>query len=161
MGCIKHLYILANEAKDMKDFKLKVNKFLVEKKLSESEIKEMETYLENIYKDIQNSKSKLDKYFCDTSSSSRISKLYSIKSELKHAPKNVKLAFNNLIEYFSEKEITNKEEFSSYVHNLMKNAHGDNYSEDVTNKTIEGIIKDHPEEDWGNLIGRIKNSFKK
>lgn len=63
---------------------------------------------------------------------------------------------------FSEKsfsKITTEEEFREYAHNVMKKAHGDEYSEEVTNKVVDDLIKDNPDADYGELIGRLTSGF--
>jgi hypothetical protein len=59
---------------------------------------------------------------------------------------------------FSE-SITTDEEFRSYAHNLMKNAHGDSYSEEKTNKVVDDLLKNHQGSDYGELIGRLKSGM--
>lgn len=65
----------------------------------------------------------------------------------------------SLNEVKSFSEITSKEEFSEYIHKVMKEAHGDDYSEETTNKLIEDLIKDNPDASWGELIGRATSGF--
>lgn len=48
--------------------------------------------------------------------------------------------------------------FRSYVHNLMKAAHGENYDEAITDEVVDGVIRDS--EDLGEAVGKIKNSGK-
>lgn len=45
-------------------------------------------------------------------------------------------------------------EMRDAVHNKMKIAHGDNYSEEVTNQVIDGILKDNPDAGLGEVFGR-------
>lgn len=56
-------------------------------------------------------------------------------------------------------EITTPEEFREYAHNVMKNAHGDNYSEEVTDKVVDDLLKDNPGANYGELIGRLNSGF--
>jgi len=67
--------------------------------------------------------------------------------------------FNARSKKFSNNEITTEEEFREYAHNVMKNAHGDNYSEEVTNKVVDDLIKDNPDADYGELIGRLTSGL--
>lgn len=55
--------------------------------------------------------------------------------------------------------INSDEDFRNYAHNLMKNAHGDEYSEDTTNKVVDDLIKNNPAADYGELIGRLVSGF--
>lgn len=59
----------------------------------------------------------------------------------------------------SDTKITTEEEFREYAHNVMKNAHGDNYSEELTNKVVDDLIKDNPDADYGELIGRLTSGL--
>lgn len=55
-------------------------------------------------------------------------------------------------------EITSDDEFRSYAHNLMKNAHGDNYSEEVTDKVVNDLL-DSEYDNFGELIGRLTSGL--
>lgn len=57
-------------------------------------------------------------------------------------------------------EITNDEQFRSWVHNTMKNAHKDKYDEAKTDKVVDGLLEKHQGADYGELIGRVKSSLK-
>jgi hypothetical protein len=63
------------------------------------------------------------------------------------------------IEGKSFSDIDNAEDFRKYAHNVMKQAHGDDYSEEVTNKVVDDLIKDNPNAEWGELIGRLTSGF--
>jgi len=56
-------------------------------------------------------------------------------------------------------EIKSEDEFRKYAHTVMKQAHGDEYSEETTNKVVDDLIKDNPNADWGELIGRLTSGF--
>jgi hypothetical protein len=56
-------------------------------------------------------------------------------------------------------EIKSEDEFRKYAHTVMKEAHGDNYSEEVTNKVVDDLIKDNPNAEWGELVGRLTSGF--
>jgi hypothetical protein len=55
--------------------------------------------------------------------------------------------------------VNSDKEFREYAHNVMKNAHGDDYSEEVTNKVVDDLLKDNPTADYGELIGRLVSGF--
>lgn len=55
--------------------------------------------------------------------------------------------------------INSADEFRDYAHNLMKNAHGDDYSEEVTNKVVDDLLDNNPGADYGELIGRLTSGF--
>lgn len=63
--------------------------------------------------------------------------------------------------FSDKKEKVNPNEFRNYAHNLMKQAHGDNYSEEKTNQVVDGLLKDHPDATFGELVGRIKSGLGK
>lgn len=55
-------------------------------------------------------------------------------------------------------EITTDEQFRDYAHTVMKNAHGSNYSEGVTNKVVDDLLEsDH--ESYGELVGRLTSGL--
>jgi hypothetical protein len=56
-------------------------------------------------------------------------------------------------------EIKSESEFRAYAHKLMKNAHGDNYSEEKTNKVVDDLISNNKDADFGELIGRLKSGL--
>lgn len=56
-------------------------------------------------------------------------------------------------------EITSDEEFRSYAHNLMKEAHKDNYSKEVTDKIVTDLLTDKGKASYGELIGRLKSGL--
>ena len=56
-------------------------------------------------------------------------------------------------------KITTEDEFREYAHKVMKEAHGDKYSEEVTNKVVDDLIKNNPDADYGELIGRLTSGF--
>lgn len=65
----------------------------------------------------------------------------------------------------SDSEITNREEFESFVHKKLKKAHPDDYDEDRADKIIKGLtdkyakeIDDNEEGIWGKLVGIINKS---
>lgn len=62
---------------------------------------------------------------------------------------------------FSESKITSEEEFREYAHKVMRNAHGNDYSEETTNKVVDDLIKDNPDADFGELIGRLTSGLGK
>lgn len=69
---------------------------------------------------------------------------------------------SSIVKYHSEKKfstITNEDEFREYAHKVMKNAHGDNYSEELTNKVVDDLIKDNPDSSYGELIGRLTSGL--
>jgi len=55
--------------------------------------------------------------------------------------------------------INSDSDFRNYAHNLMKNAHGDDYSEEETDKVVDDLLKDNPGADYGELIGRLTSGF--
>jgi hypothetical protein len=55
--------------------------------------------------------------------------------------------------------INSDEDFRNYAHNLMKNAHGDEYSKEVTDKVVDDLLKDNSNADYGELIGRLTSGF--
>lgn len=57
-------------------------------------------------------------------------------------------------------EIKSDEDFRDYAHRVMKEAHKDNYSEKLTDKVVDDLLKsDH--KDYGELIGRLTSGFGK
>lgn len=61
---------------------------------------------------------------------------------------------------FSENKITNEQEFREYAHNLMQNAHGEDYSPEVTDRVVDGLLKDHrTTRNYGELVGRLQESL--
>ena len=56
-------------------------------------------------------------------------------------------------------DITNEKSFRDYAHNIMKNAHGDDYSEEFTDKVVDDLIRDNPDASWGELIGRLTSGL--
>lgn len=62
---------------------------------------------------------------------------------------------------FSENKITSDDEFREYAHNVMKQAHGDNYSEETTDKVVDDLLNDNPDADYGELVGRLTSGFGK
>lgn len=65
---------------------------------------------------------------------------------------------NSNVRHFSM--INSDEDFRKYAHTVMKEAHGDNYSEEVTDKVVDDLLKSE-HEDYGELIGRLTSSFGK
>jgi hypothetical protein len=57
--------------------------------------------------------------------------------------------------------IETEQDFRKYAHKVMKNAHGEDYSEEATNKVVDDLIKDNPDADYGELIGRLNSGFGK
>lgn len=55
--------------------------------------------------------------------------------------------------------IDSEKEFRDYAHKVMKKAHGDDYSDDMTNKVVDDLIKDNPDATWGELIGRLTSGL--
>lgn len=55
-------------------------------------------------------------------------------------------------------EITSDEAFRKYAHAVMENAHGDNYSEEITNKVVDDLLAT-PHESYGELIGRLTSGL--
>lgn len=49
--------------------------------------------------------------------------------------------------------------FRSYAHNLMKKAHGENYSKDITDKVVDDLLKNNPDAEMGELIGRLTSGL--
>lgn len=60
---------------------------------------------------------------------------------------------------FSDNKISSDEEFRDYAHNVMKQAHKDNYSEETTNKVVDDLLKNNPDADYGELVGRLTSGF--
>ena len=60
---------------------------------------------------------------------------------------------------FSDNKISTNEEFRDYAHNVMKQAHKDNYSEETTNKVVDDLLKNNPDADYGELVGRLTSGF--
>lgn len=60
---------------------------------------------------------------------------------------------------FSDNKISSDEEFRDYAHNVMEQAHKDNYSEEVTNKVVDDLLKNNPDADYGELVGRLTSGF--
>lgn len=56
---------------------------------------------------------------------------------------------------FSE-EITSFDEFKSWLHNFMKNAHGENYNEQLTEKVADNLDNKY-NGDYGAMIGAAKS----
>lgn len=56
-------------------------------------------------------------------------------------------------------EVKSDDDFRSYAHNLMKEAHKDNYSEETTNKVVDDLLSKHTGSDYGELIGRLKSGL--
>lgn len=56
-------------------------------------------------------------------------------------------------------EIKSDDEFRKYAHTIMKEAHGDNYSEDITNKVVDDLLDDNPNSDYGELVGRLTSGL--
>lgn len=72
------------------------------------------------------------------------------------------LAPESKVHYMSQKdysEITSDEEFRKYAHNVMKEAHGDEYSEEVTNKVVDELLKNNKGAEYGELIGRLTSGL--
>lgn len=55
--------------------------------------------------------------------------------------------------------INSAEDFRDYAHTIMKQAHGDEYSEETTNKVVDDLLNDNPNADYGELIGRLTSGF--
>lgn len=55
--------------------------------------------------------------------------------------------------------INSADDFRDYAHNIMKQAHGDEYSEETTNKVVDDLLNDNPNADYGELIGRLTSGF--
>lgn len=62
---------------------------------------------------------------------------------------------------FSDNKISSDKEFRDYAHNVMKQAHKDNYSEETTDKVVDDLLKDNPDADYGELVGRLTSGFGK
>jgi hypothetical protein len=58
-------------------------------------------------------------------------------------------------------EITSDEQFREYAHNLMKEAHKENYDEEKTNKVVDDLLKDNKDANYGELIGRLRSGLGK
>lgn len=65
--------------------------------------------------------------------------------------------FNKNNRTFSK--IKSDDEFREYAHNVMKEAHGDSYSKEVTDKVVDGLLKNNEGADYGELIGRLTSGF--
>lgn len=61
---------------------------------------------------------------------------------------------------FSNNKIHNEQEFRDYAHNLMQNAHGEDYSPEVTDRVVDGLLRDHrTTRNYGELVGRLQESL--
>lgn len=58
-------------------------------------------------------------------------------------------------------EIKSDDDFRDYAHKVMKAAHGDNYSEEVTDKVVDDLLKNNKSSSYGELIGRLTSNFSK
>lgn len=56
-------------------------------------------------------------------------------------------------------EIKSDSDFRKYAHTIMSNAHGDNYSKEITDKVVDGLLADNKNADYGELIGRLKSGL--
>lgn len=66
-------------------------------------------------------------------------------------------SFDSMSRSFSE--IKSDDEFRKYAHNVMKEAHGDEYSEEITNKVVDDLLKNNKGADYGELIGRLTSGL--
>lgn len=82
-----------------------------------------------------------------------------IKGKKAHVFKQTQLT-EQVNRTFSAGDIENDQQFRSYAHNIMMQAHGDDYSEKETNKVVDGILRDHKRgNNYGELIGILKKSL--
>jgi len=57
------------------------------------------------------------------------------------------------------KDVKDEKSFREYAEKKFKEAFGDELDEDKMNKTIEGILKDNEDKDWGEKVGILNKSF--
>lgn len=84
-----------------------------------------------------------------------------IKNKKAYIFKQSQLAASSGSKIFSNvlfSDITTNEQFRDYAHNLMKKAHGDNYSEAKTDKVVDGLLAVKGE-GYGAKIGKLKASL--
>lgn len=82
-----------------------------------------------------------------------------IKGKKAHVFKQTQLT-EQVNRTFSAGDIENDQQFRSYAHNIMMQAHGENYSEEKTNKVVDGILRDHKKgRNYGELVGILKKSL--
>lgn len=90
-----------------------------------------------------------------------------LKEVKRHNP-NVKLVSGTQIKsntkrasfrLFSDNKISSDGEFRDYAHNVMKQAHKDNYSKEITDKVVDDLLKNNPDADYGELVGRLTSGF--
>lgn len=55
--------------------------------------------------------------------------------------------------------INNESEFRKYAHTVMKEAHGPGYSEEITDKVVDELIKNNPDSSYGELIGKLTSGL--
>jgi hypothetical protein len=61
--------------------------------------------------------------------------------------------------YISESgDITTDAQFKEYAKVVLKEAHGDNYKEDIANKTIEDLLKNY-KNNYGAMVGALTSGF--
>ena len=56
-------------------------------------------------------------------------------------------------------EVTDEKSFREYAENVLKQAHGDKYDEEIGNKVIDGIVSKVKDDNWGEAIGRLTSGL--
>jgi len=79
-------------------------------------------------------------------------------------PKEIEVLDPNdeVVRYMSNKtfaKIDSDKTFRDYAHNIMKNAHGSEYSEEFTDKIVDDLLNDHKGASYGELIGRLTSGL--
>lgn len=58
-----------------------------------------------------------------------------------------------------EGKVDSEESFREYAETLFKKAFGDKFDEEKMKKVVDGILKDHADDDWGAKVGILKKSL--
>lgn len=65
---------------------------------------------------------------------------------------------NNTYYDVNEKKINSESELRSYAEEVLRNAHGDKYNQEIVNKMVTDLI-DKYGDDWGAMIGALQSGL--
>lgn len=62
------------------------------------------------------------------------------------------------LETIEEAEVTSDKDFTEYATKVLKDAHGDDFDEEIAKDTIDGIL-DSSDGDYGEAVGKLKSGL--
>ena len=70
--------------------------------------------------------------------------------------KGLRQLLTESLDFVNEANVENADDFRDYAYAKLKAVFGDEYDEEIAEKSIEDLIKDKSDdEDWGAVIGKL------